>query len=62
MAIYTRPSGSEIELADTKEMVAFAKANKWKRESKEDAQIRIKTKTDEMLSDLAELEALSEKA
>lgn len=60
MAIYTRPSGSEIELADTKEMVAFAKANKWKRESKEDAQKRIQVETDKKLAELADLESLSD--
>jgi len=34
MAIYIRPSGTEIELSDTKEMRAFAKAQGWKKAPK----------------------------
>ncbi len=35
MITYIRPSGSTIELADTPNMVVFAKENGFKREKKE---------------------------
>jgi hypothetical protein len=36
---WIRPSGTEIQTANTKEMKAFAKANKWKKKTEPDLSI-----------------------
>lgn len=37
MAIWIRPSGTEIELADTDNLEKFAKLNGWKKKAKKKA-------------------------
>ena len=39
--IWIRPSGSEIELADTKNFKKFAKEQKWKRKKEEAPQLEM---------------------